>query len=411
MPVTKVVLVPGMGASWNSDAILNCKLEGYAGDWSLAQYAESTYNSLLAALRDNGWSVLPYYYDWRKQIPTNGTALGNFIAGNTSENEKVNLVGHSMGGLLGRAYLELTAQGSKLSKLFTAGSPHRGATLAYPPWSGGEIWENNLSLRIAMTFVLRRCGGLLNNSRETIQRFVPSVQHLLPIFDYLRDNQTNALKDISTMQARNNWLPTGSFPPFWGITVGTLSGTGFPTLTEIRTRPRNRRDETLGNWTDGKPIGRINTNEGDGTVLLTSSQVLEADNRVLNQSHTGLVASAEGINTILSFLGGVGATSTNQVIEPTSALVIIAYPAHLWTTDPSGKTIKDAAGMVAILNPKSGAYKLKFLPKTFGQSTLIVAQFLDDGKTLWKEYTYRGFFPRFPSLHFNRENPLEDILK
>ena len=31
----KVIVIPGFGASWNADALMNCKIDGYQGSWSL----------------------------------------------------------------------------------------------------------------------------------------------------------------------------------------------------------------------------------------------------------------------------------------------------------------------------------------------------------------------------------------
>ena len=50
IPVTKVFLIPGMGASWNVDALINCKNADYSGDWTLAPYAKNIYNPLSSAL-------------------------------------------------------------------------------------------------------------------------------------------------------------------------------------------------------------------------------------------------------------------------------------------------------------------------------------------------------------------------
>jgi hypothetical protein len=64
MPVTKVVVVPGMGASWNADAILHCKKDNYTGGWTLSPFATDVYANLLTSL-SKSFTVLPYYYDWR----------------------------------------------------------------------------------------------------------------------------------------------------------------------------------------------------------------------------------------------------------------------------------------------------------------------------------------------------------
>lgn len=411
---TKVVVAPGFGASWNADAILNCKTNGYSGNWILAPYAEDIYKPLLASLV-NHWTVLPFYYDWRQQVPQNSGVLGQFINAQVVNREKVNLVGHSMGGLVSRAYLEENGNNNKLSKLMTVGSPHQGSVLAYPAWSAGEVWEDNFLTKVAMTILLKRCGGIFGNNRETIRQIAPSTQNLLPTFDYLRDKKTGQIKPVSQMSAKNNWLPTDNFsPPFFGTTVGTLSGRGYQTIQTIDVKPRSKKDEKKGNWEDGIPSNRNKVTEGDGTVLTSTSQVDGATNKVITQTHSGLVASNEGIQEILNFLSGSNIQAlrvSNQTFtEPSSALVVIGYPARLSVLDEEGNTVTDKDGMVFIPNPKSGKYKLKLLPKS-EDTLVIVAQFLKDGKVLWKEYHLSNRLPKSSSVLFNNESPIEDALQ
>ena len=211
------------------------------------------------------------------------------------------------------------------------------------------------------------------------------------------------------MTIQNGWLPLIFDENYWGVKFGTLSGTGFDTLSEIPYRDPNRRDVSLGNWDDGKPAGKVKTVEGDGSVLLSSSQILGANSSVINQTHAGLVGSAEGMGKILEFLGTVPSSPSSTFVEPNSALIIIADPANFWITDGDGRTKKDKDGMVAFVNPKSGNFQVNFFLQS-NETLFIVAQFLPNGQILYKEYKLSGFLPKFKTLKFNAENPAEDIL-
>ena len=408
----KVVFLPGLGSSWNADAILNCKADGYEGNWTLAPFAADAYMPLLSALGENG---KPFYYDWRRDVRSQTLILQNFINSLTSGGKKVNLVGHSLGGLVGRAYLENRGSDSKLEKLLTVGSPHQGAPQAYPGWAAGEVWEENFINKIAATILLKRCAAKRENPRETLQRIAPSIQNLLPTFNYLRDAKTKVLKPVSQMTTQNNWLPTDF--NFYNVSVGTLSGTGFSTLKAIKVSERNKNDIRLGNWVDGKPIGKETVKEGDGTVLLSSAQLPGANNQIINQTHGGLVSSDEGIAKILNFLG-MGETGlmtlktmhTEPQVEPQSALVIIGYPSGFWVMDPRGKLIKSQEGMISINNPGKGHYRFGLIPKS-EKTLFIVAQFLKDGRTLWKEYNFKNRLPKFGKINFNPGHPQEDALQ
>ena len=407
-PVTKVVFVPGFGASWNADAFASCSFDNDPTHWSLAPYAEDVYNLILTTLSESDWQVIPFYYDWRQQILFNSTALSDKINSSTVSDEKVNIVGHSMGGLVASDYLVKQDQGTKTNSLLAVGSPLKGAVQAYPAWVGGDIWEDNFISKVATTLYLKHCGLLLSN-REAIHQFVPSVQNLLPTFDYLRDSKTGILKSTPSLLSQNRWLPLIFVNDFWGVKFGTLTGNGQDTLSEILTKGKTKKD-LLANWSDGKPQEKIYSNEGDGTVLLESSKFDDEHNTTIAQTHSGLVNSADGMAEILKFLetplSDIGSSAS---ADPQSALVIISYPSNLLVTDQDGNTKKDKDGMVAFTNPKSGSYKLKLLPKS-NNSLLIVAQFLPNGDVKYKEYNFKGFGPKFKTLKFDLQNPQEDIL-
>ncbi len=407
-PVLKTFFVPGFGASWNAEAFANCSFDNNPDHWSLASYAEDVYKPILTALSDSDWDTIPFYYDWRQQIRFNSATLSDKINSSTVSDEKVNIVGHSMGGLVASDYLANRDQGAKTNSLLAVGSPLKGAVQAYPAWAGGDIWEDNFVTKVAMTLYLKHC-NLLLSSREAIHQFVPSVQNLLPTFDYLRDAKTGIPKSTSLLLSQNNWLPLYFTKDFWGVKFGTLTGTGQNTLSEILTKGKIKKDY-LANWSDGKPEGGIYSNEGDGTVLLLSSKVDSGQNITINETHSGLVNSTLGMSKILEFLDSSPSASFNPVNTPVnSALVIISYPANFVATDQNGKTKPDKNGMVSFVNPKSGSYKLNLLPKT-NNTLLVVAQFLPNGDVKYKEYNLTGLGPKFKTLKFDLQNPAENIL-
>jgi len=397
--VNTITFVPGMGASWNSDAMLRCKFEnGYT--WELASFAEDVYNPLLTALKeDSGMEIKEFYYDWRRVIPSNSSKLSNFIESYLDENEKTHFIGHSMGGLVGRAYIEKSGSQNKIKDYISVGSPHQGSPLAYPAWSGGEIWNDNFLLKIAGHILLRHCGGVISNNRVNIRTFIPSVENLLPVFEYLKDKKDGNFKPLSGMSAINEWLSENF--NFNGVRVGTLSGKGFDTLKEIPVKDRNLYDEIMGNWEDGKPTGKTFTNEGDGTVLLTSSRLSGAENTEINQTHIGLVSSSQGITEIFNFLGLAEATPLEtSFVEPTSAIIFISDDADLTVVKPNGQIKKDKDSLVGILNPERGDYLVILNPKS-SETDLEVGYFLENGEVLWREFGFKGKLPQVKKVFFD----------
>ncbi len=392
IPVTKVLVIPGLGASWNVDALINCKDSGYGGGWTLAPYAKDVYQNLLSNLAAKNWNAIPFYYDWRKDVRDNSSLLKDLINSSVSGDEKVNLVGHSMGGLIGRNYLE-SQSGGKASKFLAVGTPNQGSALAYPAVINNEVWTNNLVQKIAATLLFNHCGA------------PTSFKNLLPTYDYLRDNRTKQLKDVSQMKTKNNYLPTSFVSDFWGVKVGTLAGTGQQTLKIINVVKDSK-------WPDGKPVGKENVNEGDGTVLASSAQIAGASsNETINQSHSGIIASDEGVDKILRFLGSPGINDP-AYSEPKSALVLVGYPGNFWITDKNGDVTQSEDGMIAIMDPKDGDYQLQINP-TLNTTTFIVGQFLANGQSEYNEYRIRGLnldpkIIEFNSKHTNK-NPLHEI--
>jgi pimeloyl-ACP methyl ester carboxylesterase len=387
-PVTKIIFIPGMGATWNVDAFMSCKGSGYSGEWTLAPYAKGVYQNFLTLLPESGWNITPFYYDWRQDIRDNSTLLGNVLEGVRSEGEKVNLVGHSMGGLVARNYIEQMS-GEGIAKLLMVGTPNKGSLLAYP-LVHGEIWTNDLVEKIAASLFVKHCG-------------IPkSAQNVLPTFNYLRNAKTRQTIDITQMKTKNNYLPTDFVSPFWGVKVGTLAGTGQPTLKTINVVPGT-------GWSDGRPVSKQSVKQGDGSVLTESAQIEGAfSNEVINQTHSGIIGTTEGTNKILEFLGSQGVDDP-PFVEPRSALILVGHPAAFYLTDRKGNTTASENGMIAVINPKSEDYQLQIVPGS-DTTNFIVAQFLPTGNTFYKEYKFTGLSIEPKIVEFNTRQTREHIL-
>ncbi len=430
-PSKKVIVIPGIGGSWNRDALLNCKSSGYSGNWSNWTVANADiYQPLLTGLTSAGYQPIPFWYDWRKRVTDSAIILNSFINQNRESDEVVDVVGHSMGGFVGRAYLESTKESSHTDAFLTVGTPHEGVALAYPAWSGGEIWIDDVNMRLAFTMLQIGCSIRHGwSGRETVANLLPSIRNILPTFPYLKDKLTGSLKPASSMSAKNNWLPTAFNFPFFGVRMGTLTGTGRDTLKQIEVTSPSRLDQRLGNWLDGKPTGNKYYADGDGTVLTTSGQLPDVENHTLPLSHSGLVTNQLGIQAIIDFLNDTTEQQpllrqmqqNQQLIKPTrrtTALLIVVDGAHASLTDKNGKTYQDADGQITILEPSEDSYTLRVTPDNprwwpwwrKHENKVLVIQLFEDGTSKWKAYSQTGFSARHWKLRFDRLHKTEDIL-
>jgi pimeloyl-ACP methyl ester carboxylesterase len=143
------------------------------------------YDDLIKALRyelsaraDKPTPVFAYPYDWRMDIASTAARLGAFVDEvlartrllhhyEDADNLKVDLVGHSMGGLLICEYLSQFGKRSKVGKVVTIGTP----------------WSGSIEAIVKMTTGMSVLTGSEPKEREReAARVTPAVYQLLPSF-------------------------------------------------------------------------------------------------------------------------------------------------------------------------------------------------------------------------------------
>jgi pimeloyl-ACP methyl ester carboxylesterase len=147
---------------------------------------EIAYKELISELRynlrekeDKPVPVFPFSYDWRQPLDMIEGQLGDFVEeiiertklvkhyydSGYADNPVVNLVGHSMGGLIITGYLRRFAKKARVGKVVTLATPFRGSFEAVIKISTGTA---NLGTDAPSS-----------RERETA-RVTPSLYHLLP---------------------------------------------------------------------------------------------------------------------------------------------------------------------------------------------------------------------------------------
>lgn len=169
------------------------------------------YAGFLKALRDAGADVLVFPYDWRLSNRHNAhllqrRILQHWFGGELSrerklrEEERVTFIGHSMGGLIARFFLESAHLGYALARrLITIGTPHLGAPQAYLHLIGRTLPfpENpfSRSAHAALVQELRVAGispqgdfaaQLIPGKVQTaVFRFMASAFEVLPVYNFV----------------------------------------------------------------------------------------------------------------------------------------------------------------------------------------------------------------------------------
>ncbi|MFO1159329.1 MAG: hypothetical protein U1E60_10865 [Reyranellaceae bacterium] len=167
-------------------------------------WESNVYNSLLSFLKDLGYkpeNITIFDYDWRLSNFKNADRLKSTID-RVAPNGKVDIVAHSMGGIIARIYYQSLGGNAKVQNLIMLGTPHLGSAKIFERLKDGfEHWPNSLS-------------GGISEIQKTILSF-PSTYQLLPTyaeccaFSTGGDESTAEYKDVLDIETwtRFSWLP------------------------------------------------------------------------------------------------------------------------------------------------------------------------------------------------------------
>lgn len=385
------IVIPGLLASWNKDAILHNKPVTIF-DWKLLPFVRE-YDGIIGSLKNTGQNFLVFPYDWRKSLNGSSDDLKTFLQENVWKNNpetKVKIIGHSLGGLLGRIFFQKYPE--KVAGLVTVGSPHKGTANIYKLIEAGEIDKTNDITWLAEKLILASNKDEVETDKETIRTFLPAAFDLLPVFDFLKK-------------------PDGSFLPFAGLSVKnsllelydrtlsvilnftkTFAGTWGNTLYGYVVGDRTPMDKLLGNYTDGRPV--ISFNElGDGIVLRNSAGIGESQT-LDNFDHGQIISDKNSIKKIFNELGVN--YSDNQIVSgrgtvvTPSVIFMMKSPAGMSVVDPAGNIFNETDGLIFIPGAIDGNYQLKITGMETGIYTLIIGK-IGVTEDNWETYTGRTF--------------------
>ncbi|MFA6105514.1 MAG: hypothetical protein WC725_02840 [Patescibacteria group bacterium] len=402
-----VIVVPGIMGSeqkngvWVMDPILH------------------TYDNLLDTFKANGYTdgadLFTFPYQWRQSNVLTAVQLKHKIdeVKAISGSNKVNLVAHSMGGLVARQYIQSDAYTQDVDQMIFMGTPHLGSPDAYLTWEGGffslsadsklmetffkwEAWENGYSFDIYAYIH----GYPIN-----------SVKELLPVYDYIYFKDDTFLRVYPINYPKNEFLEilASTLPKLTSSNIKITNIVGNLGATSTVNMYRVYDYFSLPLWQDGIPdglrtasiYGGAEYGTGDGVVPLKSSTSIIPNYTLQNSEHRELASSAGSL--VLHKLLGIN----NPIVINTSLVkrvlfVKIHSPADIVVSAPDGKRIgKDFTSgqeiseidgafysgfetddeYVTIPNPIDGEYRVETQGTGNGGKYTIVASYISDTTT------------------------------
>lgn len=299
--IPKSIIIPGLGASWDMGAMLS----GTDGNnWVIPDFVKN-YQGLITSFGNDGYStdnknLFVFAYDWRKPLDTLADRLNTYIETNIPANQKINLVGHSMGGLVARAYAQKYGT-NRINKIVTVGSPNMGTVKAYAPWEGAMIMDDTWWGKVALALTAH-FGVIVGESNiQTVQRLVPSLKDLLPTYDFLSLNGN--IRPWSSLNSKNDYLNNlnQNVASISALTTAIYSS-GYQTNSIINVVTHSVGD--LDTWIDGKPTDNpFVTTSGDTTVTDFSAKGPFMNTIQGSGLHGELVTKMDNIQKIFGVLG------------------------------------------------------------------------------------------------------------
>ncbi|NJN15202.1 MAG: alpha/beta fold hydrolase [Oscillochloris sp.] len=355
MARTPVLFIPGITGSFNLSVLLDWRGPTLSG-WDFPPFVDYG-KQFVTAFERAGYTrnrdLFVVFYDWRKAVRDSAeNYLKPWIARakQRSGSAKVILIGHSMGGLVARTYIQSPGYANDVERLITLGTPHRGSAESYYAWGAGSPRADGVVQTAFNVYLwyLRHAHPFQTelNPVRTFRTQLPGVRDLLPIDNYLLNQGGPPLpKDEDQMIERNLWgdmlNQSAALATLFGrVPVTTLAGNGFTTIRTITVAGPPLPPGAPPLYPDGAPVSTQVEGNGDGTVLINHAQIDHPQARnlaALAVSHSALPDHPAVLAQVLGELGvGVPALEPPPA-ESTKLVIMTASPVTMEVQTPAGR--------------------------------------------------------------------------
>ena len=353
-----VVVIPGIMGSWRMTGRSELELDPVFG----------TYDELVETLDENGYSpdqdLFLFPYEWRVSNVETAKLLRTKIDQIKVQTKwpRVDIVAHSMGGLVAREYIGTLNGGGNVDQLITLGTPHDGSPKSYLTWDGGSL-SSASKFSIADFFAEKVFEQEAEeNGYDSIFDYVrnapiTSVRELLPTTSYLRDEETGEMRVYPDLYPKNTFLEklktTANVNKLSPVLFSNIIGKTEDNETISTLRVGGASIELLTDpekailWGHGKPDGYddilggdrgMELGAGDGTVPIESVESIPTDENIVIESTHGNLPT-DGAKIVVRILTGYDALAGGSLKYPTQSVLLFMpfSPIDIQVISPSGK--------------------------------------------------------------------------
>ena len=386
----KIIIIPGLGASWNTNAIVYNKMVD-ADQWKMTPFVKN-YDGLINALKENGLEEnVDFYvwnYDWRRPVSEIVINLDNFIDEKVENGEKVILIGHSLGGLVSRIWAEDNNNNSRLEKVIDLGSPNLGSIDGYEVWNGGQISDLSKVSSIAYKILLKIQGLTTKTDMEAVRKYLPVIKDLLPTFNYVSKN--GKVLNNDKLETNNTFLKNKNTDSVNSkINLKLFTGNGFKTINSIELKNKSVFDNVLGIWPDGRINKFLYSNSGDGTVLIKSASYGKSDAIEINSNHGEIIDKT--INQVMTEVGlsQVDVVGESQDLS-NNLVVFVGSPVDYSVKCDNESPVNENDGFVIIKNKNYKSCNINLVGNGDGLIHVVVGNTNDTNWSYWEKNITNG---------------------
>lgn len=387
----------------------------------------TVYSNLIGSFKSKGYiegiDLFVAPYDWRLDVATSTKRLAGVVAEaiRYSPTGKVNIIAHSMGGLLAKEYLRTLSSTSFVNKLVLVGVPEIGSPKAFKALTYGDDFDiKKLTLGLNPDRV-----KIIGQNMPAVYQLLPSRDYLTKIGSYIIDNvTTTGPLLLSYQQSRDFMLSKPSDSR--NSNLLTRADSFHQSLDNQRFNVATSSEYRVSACQINSTIGRIRINkknkfdiilaDGDGTVPLKSaiatagfSNVYFALGSVMGVNHMGLVGDSRTVGLIADLItssstpvlpAGISTSSFDCIVPQStiSSQKTTSFSTHSPVTlhiyDEQGRHLgPNADGDVEFGIPGSSYEKIEdnsfaYLP--YGQKYRVEARATDTGVFDLKARVYNG---------------------